>query len=187
MTCIDQNAFGLLLSFHDIENAEYSLAPEEFVERFERFRAIALGHAREKPLASGVSAIDLGHALYFEFEDGDQLIDPMSWLRELYKALTSEDFAVVAVLSHGGRWVEVEGAPSREPETALAVARVTRPSEALRRALYADSASHGSEGEDGWGSGVFVDEDAVSALKRAFKNAPTALRVAGATFFRLGG
>jgi hypothetical protein len=65
--------------------------------------------------------------------------------------------------------------------------RVTRPSEALRRALYADTASHGSDGEDGWGPGVFVDEDAVAALKRAFKNAPTALRVAGATFFRIGG
>src|SRR5689334_19709012 len=82
MTCIDQNAFGVLLSLHDIENAEYSLAPEEFVERFEHFRTTALAHAGAKPLASGVSAIDLGHALYFEFEDGDQLLDPMSWLRE---------------------------------------------------------------------------------------------------------
>jgi hypothetical protein len=187
MTCIDQNAFGLLLSFHDIENAEYSLDPEEFVERFERFRDVALGHAREKPLASGLGAIDLGHALYFEFEDGDQLLDPMSWLRELHKTLTAEDFAVVAVLSHGGRWVEVEGAGPRESDSVFPLVRAARPSEALRRALYADTASHGSDGEDGWGSGVFVDEDAVSALKRAFKNAPTALRVAGATFFRIGG
>jgi hypothetical protein len=187
MTCIDQNAFGVLLSFHDIENAEYSLGPAEFVERFEHFRTTALAHARAKPLASGVSAIDLGHALYFEFEDGDQLLDPMAWLRELHKALTAEDFAVVAVLSHGGRWVDVEGAIARQPDTELAFVRVTRPSEALRRALYADTASHGSDGEDGWGPGVFVDEDAVSALKRAFKNAPTALRVAGATFFRIGG
>ena len=191
LTLIDQNAFGLLLSFHDIENAEYSLGPEEFVERFEQFRATALGFAREKPLASGLSALDLGHAIYFEFEDGDQLLDPMSWLRELYKALTAEDFAVVAVLSHGGRWVAVEGAPLSAPDGAvdapLELVRAKPPSEALRRALYADTASHGASGDDGWGAGVFVDEDAVAALKRAFKNAPTALCVAGATFFRIGG
>ncbi len=187
MTFIDQNAFGLLLSFHDIENAEYSLGPEEFVERFELFRSTVLEHARSKPLASGLSALDLGHALYFEFEDGDQLLDPMPWLRELHKTLTLEDFEVVAVLSHGGRWVEVEAAPSRPPEAELELVRAKHPSEALRRALYADTASHGSDGDDGWGSGVFVDEDAISALKRAFKNAPTALRVAGATFFRIGG
>jgi hypothetical protein len=189
MTLIDQNAFGLLSSFHDIENAEYSLGPEEFVERFQLFRSTALAYARSKPLASGLSAIDLGHALYFEFEDGDQLLDPMSWLRELHKTLTLENFQVVAVLSYGGRWVEIEGAPPRAPEAepALELVRAKYPSEALRRALYADTASHGSDGQDGWGSGVFVDEDAVSALKRAFKNAPTALCVAGATFFRIGG
>jgi len=186
MTCIDQNAFGVLLSFHDIENAEYSLSPEEFVERFEGFRESVLARAREKPLAAGLSAIDLGHAVYFEFEDGDQLLDPMAWLRDAHKALTAEDFAVVAVLSHGGRWVDVEGAPAREAHSELEPLRVSRPSEALRRALYADTAAHGASGDDGWGQGVFVDEDAVLALKRTFKNAPTPLQVAGATFFRIG-
>jgi hypothetical protein len=56
----------------------------------------------------------------------------------------------------------------------------------LRRALYADAAAHGPDGENGWGPGVFVDEEAVTALSRTFKNAPTPLHAGGATFFRIG-
>ena len=36
---IDENAFGLLLSYFDIENDEYALEAEEFVERVETFRS----------------------------------------------------------------------------------------------------------------------------------------------------
>jgi hypothetical protein len=185
---IDQNAFGLLLSFYDIEDAEYSLDPGEFVERCERFRELLLEHARAQALASGVSAVDLGHALYFEFEDGDQTEDPMAWLRSASRLLSDAGFAVAAVLAHGGRWVEegVAAASTDGTGGAPPVVRVTRPSEALRRALYAEAATHGAEGDDGWGPGVFVDEEAIGALRRTFKNAPTALLAGGAKFFRLG-
>jgi hypothetical protein len=183
----DQNAFGLLLSFYDIEDAEYSLEPEEFVARWERFRGLILDHARERELAEGLTAVDFGHALYFEFEDGDQLEDPMAWLRAASRLLSEAEFAVVAVLAHGGRWVDANASASSNAEAgAPSIVRATRPSEALRRALYAEAATHGAEGDDGWGSGVFVDEEAVAALKRTFKNAPTALLAGGAKFFRLG-
>lgn len=187
MNLIDQNAFGSLLAFFDIEDVEYSLEPEQFVERCERFRELVLTHVRERALAPDTRIIDLGHALYLEFEDGDQLEDPMSWLRAACRRLTEAEFTVVAVLSHGGRWVEEgEAAAAPDPGTMSGVTRVTRPSEAFRRALYAEAASHGSQGDDGWGPGVFVDEEAVQALKRAFKNAPTPLLAGGAKFFRLG-
>jgi hypothetical protein len=185
---VDQNAFGLLVAFFDIEDAEYSLEPEEFVARCQRFRELALAHLRERALANGTTAFDLGHALYFEFEDGDQLEDPMAWLRALSRRLGDAEFAVVAVLSHGGRWVD-EGpgdAASNGASSGPAIVRVTRPSEAFRRALYAEAATHGSEGDDGWGPGVFVDEEAIGALKRTFRNAPTPLLASGAKFFRLG-
>jgi hypothetical protein len=187
MTCTDQNAFGLMVGFFDIEDAEYTLEPETFVTRFEQFRALALEHARSEPVASGTSALDLGHALYFEFEDGDQSSDPMLWLRGLARRLVDQGFAVVAVLTHGGRWVEDSNdLAAPDPEPSLPVVRASRPSEALRRALYADAAAHGAEGNDGWGTGVFVDEEAVAALGRTFKNAPTQLHAGGATFFRIG-
>lgn len=190
MNVVDQNAFGLLVAFYDIEDAEYSLEPDEFVARCERFRELVLEHVRERALANGLTALDLGHALYFEFEDGDQSEDPMAWLRAASRLLTEAEFAVVAVLAHGGRWVDegaAEPASNGASNAALpAVVRVTRPSEALRRALYAEAATHGAEGDDGWGPGVFVDEEAIGALKRAFKNAPTPLLAGGAKFFRLG-
>jgi len=185
MSLVDQNAFGVLVAFFDIEDAEYSSSPEEFVERFERFRELCFSHARARPLASGVRACDLGHALYFEFEDGDQDADPLAWLRALVRELGENEFSVTGVLAHGGRWVEQDAATT-QTETAFELVRVTRPSEPLRRALYADAAAHGTEGTDGWGPGVFVDEEAIEAMKRSFKNAPTPLLAAGARFFRVG-
>jgi hypothetical protein len=192
MSCVDQNAFGVFVGFFDIEDVEYSSSPVEFVARFERFRELALEFARARPIAPKVMLRDFGHALYFEFEDGDQVEDPLGWLRALSRSLTDEQFLVTGVLTHGGRWVdeaELPGdgaAPDVSAAPGLDLLRVSRPSEPLRRVLYADSASHGAEGTDGWGPGVFVDEEAIEALKRTFKNAPTPLLAAGATFFRIG-
>jgi hypothetical protein len=67
----DENAYGILFSFYDLEDAEYSLEPEEFVTRFSEFRSALLGAAAEAPLGSGAKILDLGHALYFEIGDGD--------------------------------------------------------------------------------------------------------------------
>ena len=75
----DENAFGLLFAFYDLEDAEYGLEPEEFVERFTEFRSTVLSSAAEQVLGQAVRVIDLGHALYFEVGDGDQSADPIGW------------------------------------------------------------------------------------------------------------
>ena len=197
MRLVDQNAFGVWLAFFDLEDVEYSCEPEEFTQRVESFRGSCLAFARARPLALGLTALDFGHAVYFEFEDGDQSEDPLAWLRALAKELGQAEFSVTGVLSHGSRWrrsADSDGENQDEPLSGTEGAgvaaferiRVTRPSEALRRALYADAACHGTDGADGWGPGVFVDEEAIEALKRAFKNAPTALLAGGARFFRVG-
>lgn len=187
MTYTDQNAFGLLVAFFDIEDVEYSSSRAEFVERFEAFRRACLTHVEQRPLAPRLLALELGHAVYFELEDGDQLEDPLGWLRALTRELATLELAVLGVLTHGGRWVE-ERESAEPPLSAPGVelVRGSRPSEPLRRALYAEAAAHGNSGDDGWGPGVFVDEEAVEALKRTFKNAPTPLDAGGARFFRMG-
>src|ERR1043165_7079480 len=100
----DENAFGLLVAYHDLENAEYSLEPAEFTARFTEFRELSLQYAAASPLGTGASVLDLGHALYFEVGDGDQATDPFAWLRGLRTELSEHDFQVAAVLTHGGRW-----------------------------------------------------------------------------------
>jgi hypothetical protein len=64
---------------------------------------------------------------------------------------------------------------------------VSLPSEPLRRALYAETATHSADENDhsGWGPGIYVDTEAIEALGRTLKNAPTPLAVAGATFYRV--
>lgn len=189
MTLSDENAFGMLVSFYDLENIEYSLTPADFTTRCSEFRSVTLATASEAPLGAGATILDLGHALYFEVGDGDQRVDPVSWLKALRAALLEREFSVVAVLSHGGRWV-VEAArepPSVEPLAGeYLLVSASRSSEPLRRALYAETACHGSDGEDGWGPGLYVDTEAVEALGKSLKNAPTPLASAGATFYRIG-
>ncbi len=189
MSLEDENAFGLLIAYHDVEEAEYALERDQFVERFCEFRAVTLDHATTTPLGPGARVLDLGHALYFEIADGDQSADLVSWLRGLRSTLVERSFQVTAVLTHGGRWVTTPE-PERLTVEALTggyqLLSASRPSEPLRRALHAETATHGSAAEDGWGSGTYLDTEAVEALGRALKNAPTPLVSAGATFFRLG-
>ena len=191
MTLLDENAFGLLVSFYDLETVEYSLPPDEFTTRCSEFRSLALATAAEAPLGSGATILDLGHALYFEIGDGDQRVDPVSWLKALRATLAEREFAVVAVLSHGGRWVVESGPPDLPVVEPLAggeylLISASRSSEPLRRALYAETACHGTDGNDGWGPGLYVDTEAVEALGKSLKNAPTPLISAGATFYRIG-
>ncbi|HTA91555.1 MAG TPA: hypothetical protein VK745_18355, partial [Polyangiaceae bacterium] len=92
----------------------------------------------------------------------------------------------VGVLSHGGRWLS-EAAEAPPLVDGVEWLSVSLPSEPLRRALYAETAAHPADEHDeaGWGPGLYVDTEAVEALGRSLKNAPTPLAVAGATFFRV--
>lgn len=187
MTLTDENAFGLLLAYYDLEDDEYALEPDEFVTRFTEFRSATLAAACETPLGDSVRVLELGHALYFEVADGDQNQDPISWLKRVREALMNREFNVAAVLAHGGRWV-AEGGDDRAIEelgAGYALISASRPSEPLRRALLAEAATHGSDGEDGWGPGTYVDTEAVEALGKSLKNAPTPLASGGATFYRI--
>ena len=187
MSVSDENAFGVLIGYHAIEDDEYTLEPEQFAARFTEFRAAVRGCIEAFPLASSGLARELGHAVYVEFADGDQLEDPISWIKTVRARLKALDLASVGVLSHGGRWL-AEPAEELPPSlNGLDFQTVSLPSEPLRRALYAETATHGADeaDESAWGPGVYVDTEAVEALGRTLKNAPTPLAVAGATFYRV--
>lgn len=186
----DENAFGLWLSYFSIEDDEYALEPEEFVLRYGEFRELVLGLVREQAPGGGTRAIDLGHALYFEIADGDQNGDPIEWLKHARERLTGSELLNVGVLTHGGRWrhdVDPESASERIGSD-VELVRASLPSEPLRRALWAEAATHSDEDSEieGWGPGLYVDGEAIEALGRSFKNAPTPLVASGAIFYRAG-
>lgn len=184
----DENAFGLLVSWVDLEQEEYALEPAEFALRWRAFRDAWREALGIFTLGQDVRALDLGHALYLEVADGDQTEDPIAWLKMVRARLAEKDFATVGVLSYGGRWLDDEVGSELPEMNGVFVAVASCPSEPLRRALYADTAAHRDEADapDGWGAGLYVDTEAIEALGRKFKNAPTPLAVAGATFFRVG-
>jgi hypothetical protein len=187
MTLSDENAFGVLIGYHAIEDDEYALEPEQFAARFCEFRRAVRDCVATFPLAKPVVARELGHAVYLEFADGDQLEDPIGWIKTVRAKLNALELKSAGVLSHGGRWQSdgPEELPLSEP--GVEWHSVSLPSEPLRRALYAETATHGSDEADeaAWGPGIYVDTEAVEALGRTLKNAPTPLAVAGATFFRV--
>ena len=187
MALSDENAFGVLIGYHAIEDDEYSLEPAEFAARFCEFRAAVRSCVEAFPLARAAVVRELGHAVYLEFADGDQLEDPIGWIKTVRAKLSALELKSACVLSHGGRW---QSEPREEfpPSTnGVEWQSVSLPSEPLRRALYAETATHGSDEHDesAWGPGIYVDTEAVEALGRTLKNAPTPLAVAGATFFRV--
>jgi hypothetical protein len=189
MALTDENAFGLLVQLYDIEELEYGAESEDFAARFVQFRTLVLEHAATHPLGEGAIALELGHAVYFEIGDGDQGSDPIAWLRGLCAPLVQDGFELAAVVSHGGRWVD--GDAPAPPEVlpldgGYRAVRFGYPSEPLQRALRAAAFCHGSDGEDGWGAGLFVDTEAVEALGKQLRNAPTPLSAGSATFYRLG-
>jgi hypothetical protein len=186
----DENAFGLLISYFSVEDDEYGLERDEFVRRVREFRELVLGAIRERAPGRDVRALDLGHAIYLELADGDQTGDLLDWLRALYARLDDCEFETACVLAHGGRWIADE-----EPESPLerigadvTMLTASLPSEPLRRALYADAASRIDEDNpvEGWGPGLYIDSEAVEALGRSLKNAPTPLAAGGALFYRAG-
>jgi hypothetical protein len=196
MTLTDENAFGVLIGYHAIEDDEYEREPSEFAARFREFRDAVRECVSAFPLAESALVRELGHAVYLEFADGDQKEDPIGWIKLVRARLNAHEFASVGVLSHGGRWLAEEPEPSAPSVPGIAWQAASLPSEPLRRALYAETATHGngdredddadaSDTDDGWGPGIYVDTEAVAALGRTLKNAPTPLAVAGATFYRV--
>jgi hypothetical protein len=186
---IDENAYGLLISWFDIEDVEYSTEREEFAARYTEFRATLVGCLDAKPLGQNVRALDLGHAFYLELADGDEHADPIKWLREVRAQLAELGFNSVNVVCHGGRWVDSEAeaeAFARERFGDVLLVRASRPSEPLRKALAAESAAHPIDDETpGWGPGLYVESEVIEALGRKLKNAPTALVAADTSFYRV--
>jgi hypothetical protein len=187
MALSDENAFGVLIGYFAIEHDEYALEPAEFAARFVEFRSALRACVEAFPLAQSGIARELGHALYIEFADGEQLEDPISWIKLVRARLNALDLASVGVLSHGGRWQAEPAEPLPPSLSGIEWLPVSLPSEPLRRALYAETATHGADEDDenAWGPGIYVDTEAVEALGRTLKNAPTPLAIAGATFYRV--
>lgn len=188
---IDENAFGILIGYLEVEDHEYALERDAFVDKFRGFRDAIYDYVAELSPAAAARAFDFGHAVYFEFAEGDESVDLISWARGLRTRLGDAQFSSVVVVTHGSRWVDDDGDERLEGMTERFVANVavttwSNPSEPLRRALSAEVATHASADEAGWGPGLYLDTEAVEALGRTPKNAPTVLEVAGATFYRAG-
>jgi hypothetical protein len=182
---IDENAYGFLLSWFDLEDVEYSVETEQFVEHYRRLKGAFQSCLDTLPLGRGVTVLDLGHAFYVEVGEGEESTDPIRWLREVRAKLSELDFTTFAVVCHGGRWVE--NMPAEQPATEVRIVSARLPSEPLRKALAAEVAAHSfvDEGE-GWGPGLYVESDVIEALGRKLKNAPTALLAADSQFYRVG-
>jgi hypothetical protein len=186
---IDESAFGLLIAYYDLENDEYAAEPEDFVERYTGFVSALRERLTAAPPAASGRALDLGHALYVEWMEGEEGGDPIAWLRATRTLLTEHGYASAGVLTFGATWVDE---PATHPDLThagnLVLVRASLPSEPLRRALLAEAATHGDEdaGIEGWGPGLYLDVDAIDALGRKPKNAPTVLRTGGAQFYRGG-
>lgn len=186
---IDENAFGLLISYYSIEDDEYLGEREQFVERYATFTALIRERLVDEPLGEGARAIDFGFAFYIELADGQQQVDLIGWLRELRVSLAEHDFDTAGMLTHGSSWAdEHDPRPDIVDCGNVKLFRASRPSEPLRRALLAEAATHSDEnsGSEGWGPGLYLDVEAVEALGRRPKNTPTILRSGGAEFFRAG-
>jgi hypothetical protein len=191
MALVDENAYGILVGYHSIEDDEYGLERYRFVERFSEFRDTVLDYLKTLPVADNVTVLDFGHAVYVEFADGDQREDPLAWGKAARALLLNREFQSMVVVTHGSRWID-ENEPEAPTTGTLApqmnFARLSNPSEPLRRAIAAEVASRRADADDerGWGPGLYIDEEAVEALGRQFKNTPTPLEVGGATYFRVG-
>lgn len=186
----DENAFGILIEYFDLEDDEYAESePDNFALRFKEFSRLAIDRFVEAPPASSARVTNLGHAIFAEFEQEARSANLIAWAKQARAQLSELGFSTVVVVTHGGRWLDEDASPwvTTSERGALKIAEVSLPSEPLRRALLASSAAHGLYDEGGWGPGVYVDTEAVEAMKLTPRNRPTSFSVAGAEFFRLGG
>jgi hypothetical protein len=186
---IDEDAFGILFSYYDVEDDEYASDEREvFVQRFETFERRVLQIVADMALPESHHIVCLGHAVYVELRDSEDAPELLRHTRAASAQLTAAGFVNVTVLSQGSRWVaDDEGAALSlsSGESVPRVARISRPSEPLRRALDVATLARRDEVVEGWGPGVYVDVEALEALGKVPKNAPTVLRAAGAEFYRI--
>jgi len=193
---VDENAFGILVSYFRIEDEEYGLERGEFVERFELFRQTVRECITEMPLGSRARALDLGHGFYLELPEDASASNPLKWARHAREKLAARGFDSVGVVTHGSRWIDEDEETFLSTENVgdCGVVTLSNPSEPLRRALYADAATHADEPDPtaetepdaGWGAGLYLDTEAAEALAMVPKNAPTVLHTRGAGFYRVG-
>lgn len=186
---LDENAYGIWISWFDAEDVEYSQSADKFPPRIMVFRSAISEFLDREPLGEGVRAIDFGTAVYVEVGDGDETSDLLKWVRAFRAYLKEGDWETFAVVSHGGRWVARDAGACLPPRVgSVEVVASFGPSEPFRKAMAAEAMAHDDEetGEPGWGVGLFVDVDALEAMNRALKNAPTALCSGGACFYRVG-
>lgn len=185
---IDENAFGVLVSYFAVEDEEYGLEREEFVDRFRAFRQTLVDLLAEYPPGAAARALDLGHAIYIEVADGNQRESPLAWVKRARAALLDREFESVGVVTHGGRWVDDgdESFVATEYVGDTGLVTVSRPSEPLRRALAAEAASRPDDDDRaGWGPGLYLDVEAAEALRMVPKNAPTVLAAPGLRVYRV--
>lgn len=184
---IDEDAFGILFSYYQVEDDEYGTDERAaFVSRFECFEQQGLAAVRGMELPKGHHVVCFGHAIYAELPDEGGALDLLGRLRAASARLLGDGFVNVTVLSHGSRWVrDGEGVALSLSDEAPRIVRLSRPSEPLRRALEAEAFARRDEQDNGWGPGVYVDTEALEALGKTPKNAPTVLRARGAGFFRI--
>jgi hypothetical protein len=184
---IDENAFGILIAFHTIEQEEYESDDlDRFVDRFTAFERVILSYIEEHSPGEGAAALCLGHAVYIEVAEDSATKGLLGWTKALRGELSKHQFQSSVALSHGGRWVNEDDDLQLRAGDAT-VLRWSRPSEPLQRALFAHTASHGMPSEaDAWGPGLYLDTESLDALGIHPKNEPTRLEVAGASFFRVG-
>jgi len=185
----DENAFGIWVSWFDAEEVEYAQSADKFPPRIVVFRSAVADFLEREPLGDGVRALDWGTAVYVEVGDGDQTTDLLAWVRRFRGYLQEGGWETFAVVAHGGCWV------AKKPESRM-LERVGNvyvlasfgPSEPYRKVMAADVLAHDDDdsGEPGWGVGLFVDVDALDAMGRKLKNAPTPMWASGARFYRLG-
>jgi hypothetical protein len=185
----DENAFGLLIAYLNIEDDEYAGEREEFVARYEDFTTRLRTRLLEQPPGSRACALEIGHTFYVELIADEGEPNLIAWLRETRALLDGRGFVTAGILTYGSSWHDDgEPSPSVTDTGRVKIVRASGPSEPLRRALFADAAVRGDEdaGAPGWGAGLYLDVEAVDALGRKPKNAPTILRTGGTEFFRAG-
>lgn len=186
---IDENAFGVLVSYVGIEDDEYEHEDTKaFVERITCLRDACTRVLHTAPPAVNTHAVFWGHALYVEFPEPETKPSVLPFIRTLREQLREQGIETAGIVTFGGRWVEEEDRVglSVTEQGGVRIASVSMPSEPLRKALYAETACQGFNGFEGWGTGLFFDADALEPLGLNLKNQPTPLYVADATFVRVG-
>ncbi len=183
----DENALGILVAFHSIEDEEYaSNELDSFEDRYLLFQRLVLQYFAENPPGTGCRGLELGHSLYLELPEEHVGPGLLKWVKTLREALAEQNFENTVIVAHGGRWVEDSTTVQLNRAGDIPIASLGGPSEPLRRALFAETATHGAPSEDtAWGAGFYLDSEAMEALGIRPKNEPTLLEIAGADFVRV--